>query len=354
MDSDDDFDDPWSLDVRKKQKLATSGVILPMHVSFSIDRFLLTRSMCPRLVACTLQASDDEDSMYGDRDDREDSHGAQHVLVLIDCCPSMFEPSIPDQDGEVISPMQASLKACEEILRNKVKHVAVQKTGKRDGVGIMLYGIPKDNHTTQILVSMEPPGIQQILKIRNLLDTKGSLKEEYGVGIKEVDGSGLSPLRIALHNADGAFNQAKCVKQATPGKTLPDAKSAWIFTNDDDPLGGNEEERTKVAKAANDAIENGVELHVWPMKTPFRGDFYDSILSAPVEAAQEEALFDMEALMDRIKRDFRKMRTAFSCPMLLPDWRSRPDDPGIQIDFYRTVQLQSKPQPVWIHQETKK
>ena len=299
------------------------------------------------------QSLDDSDGKDGDREDREDAHGAQHVLVLIDCRPSMFVPSIPEQEhGETISPMQASLKACEKLLRNKIKHVAVQKTGKRDGVGIMLYGIPKDNQTTQILVPLEPPGIQQIQKIRAYIEGKGSLQEEYQVGTKAADSSGLSPLRTALQNADGAFNQAKCVKQPTPSdKALPDAKSVCIFTNDDDPLRENDQERMKVEKAANDAIENGVELHLWPMKTNFRSDFYDSILRTPVETQES---FDMEDLMLRIHRDFRKTRTAFSCPMLLPDWRNRPDDPGIQIDFYRPVQLQSKPQPITIHQETKK
>lgn len=144
----------------------------------------------------------------------------------------------------------------------------------------------------------------------------------------------------------------RCVKQRTPSdKALPDGKSLWIFTNDDDPL-KDDEDREKIEKAAGDAIENGVEIHVWPMKTPFNSDFYDSILTTPVPETEET--FDVEDLMDRIQREFRKQRKAFQCPMLLPNWREHPEDPGIMIDFYRPVQIQKKPQPFVIHQQTKK
>jgi len=151
-----------------------------------------------------------------------------------------------------------------------------------------------------------------------------------------------------------SFSTLRCVKQrSTSDKALPDGKSLWIFTNDDNPMKDEDDEgQEKIEKAASDVVENGVDIHVWPMKTPFNSDFYDSILPSPVET--QEDIFDMEELMDRIKREFRKQRIAFRCPMLLPNWRDQPEDPGIMIDFYRPVQIQKKPQPITIHQETKK
>lgn len=133
---------------------------------------------------------------------------------------------------------------------------------------------------------------------------------------------------------------------------MPDGKSLWIFTTDDDPLADEEESSEKVEKAASDLLENGVDVHLMPLKTPFNSEFYDSILSSPVET--QEDMFDMDDLMDRIKRDFRKHRIALRLPMLLPNWRQKPDDPGIMIDFYRPMQIQKKPQPRTIHQETKR
>jgi hypothetical protein len=103
-----------------------------------------------------------------------------------------------------------------------------------------------------------------------------------------------------------------------------------------------------VEKAASDIFENGVDIQLWPLKTPFQSEFYDSILTGPVETQQ---MFDWEELMDRIKREFRKQRIAFHCPLIFPN---RTNDPGVALDFYRPVQVQKKPSPTSIHQETKK
>jgi len=153
--------------------------------------------------------SSENDFQDGNREDREETFGTQHVLVLIDCRPSMMIPSIPVQDGDPISPMQASLRVCETLLRSKVKHTAVHKTGKRDGVGIMLYGIPDTTQTTHNLVAMEPPGIQQIRKIQAFVNGEETVERECNLG----DGSKMASwsLRRALQDANGAINQAKYV-----------------------------------------------------------------------------------------------------------------------------------------------
>lgn len=156
------------------------------------------------------QPSDDLDK-DGGREDREDTFGAQHVLVLIDCRPSMFVPSIPgEQEGETISPMQASLKACEQLLRSKVKHVAVHKTGKRDGVGIMLYGIPDNTNSTHPLVELQQPGVEQIQKIRAYVEGKASVEEDCKLeDMKSKETSWT--LRKALQKANEAITKAKYV-----------------------------------------------------------------------------------------------------------------------------------------------
>lgn len=160
----------------------------------------------------------------------------------------------------------------------------------------------------------------------------------------------LFQLLLVLTNP--SFLSTRCVKKRTASdKALPDGKSLWIFTNDDNPT-ADDEEPLLIEKATSDLLENDVDIHVWPMKTPFTTDFYDSILAAPVET--QENIFDMEELMDQIKREFRKHRVAFRLPMLLPNWRDHPEDPGIMIDFFRPIQIQKKPQPKTIHQETKR
>ena len=128
----------------------------------------------------------------GDEDDDEGEDegptiGASHVLVMIDCNPSMFVPSIrltsdDDDDGnrddveaednsdqqggddegaamviddenatrtsrqqQLVTPFEAALRATEKLIRGKVNSVATSRGGTRDGVGVMLFATKKFN-----------------------------------------------------------------------------------------------------------------------------------------------------------------------------------------------------------------
>jgi hypothetical protein len=271
---------------------------------------------------------DDDDS----GEDRAEAavHGAQHVMILVDCRPSMFVPSVPHENGNMmISPMQASLLAIEEVLRNKVKNVAVLKTGKRDGVGVLLC----EAEEAQTLLPLEPPGVHQCTKIR----------DHAPVQSKEESSTTTLGLKRAIHEANKAFSDAKCVKNPT-NSYKGDAKSVWIFSDNDNP---GEEEKEHLERIAMDAVDNGVQLHLWPLKENFQTDWWNTILTCPIT----EAKMDMEDLTAAIHREWRKVRPAFSCPILLPDLNE--GDPGIMVDFYKCIQVQRKPQATIIHQQTK-
>ena len=173
----------------------------------------------------------------------QDAHAyaARHTLILIDTHPSMFEPciricngdSVEDSDGDsddddtsstteerneydtkkkaknsssstskalLTTPFDASLMAVERLLHHKVRTVAMSKLGKRDGVGVILYGTPDDikknhdekegdddendedneddnqveeetnaNESLKELIKLTPPGVDQIKTIRSCL-----------------------------------------------------------------------------------------------------------------------------------------------------------------------------------------
>ena len=110
----------------------------------------------------------DEDPFDGDFDEENEGDvrdvanvGAQHIILLIDCDNSMFEPYVPclsdpadgseasgDNDNatrrmqtcDYVSPMDVAITASHRILRTKIRYVAETKSGKRDGVGVLLYG----------------------------------------------------------------------------------------------------------------------------------------------------------------------------------------------------------------------
>lgn len=145
----------------------------------------------------------------------------------------MFERYIRDEEGELQSPMELSLTAISQLLRMRIRTVAESKTGKRNGVGVLLYGcdtmraIRKSGDSsdsdgaagdekilpsTHELVELTPPGIEQVLGIQACLG-KRDLEKEFSVrsgesrSDEEEDGSQL--LRTALHEANKVFMHAK-------------------------------------------------------------------------------------------------------------------------------------------------
>ena len=96
--------------------------------------------------------------------------GAQHVLLVVDCHSTMFAPFVTsDTSGEPSlssyanggsssgtssarsrrrgttrpfrydTPMDVSLGIAQQFVRQRIRTVVTHKTGKRDGVGIVLY-----------------------------------------------------------------------------------------------------------------------------------------------------------------------------------------------------------------------
>ena len=249
--------------------------------------------------------------------------GAQHILILLDCNRTMFQSYIhqtkqnEDEDGDgdgesatrtetesknLISPIDAALIACQKLLHHRVHNVATTRTGKRDGVGIVLFNCPISTSSLNLnstsirrLMELAPPGVEQIQKIRaynigtcnpnvgqsqsqsqgqgqgmhsqgsNNSNNDGRMrdlqKELYGRMAKdenenenedknESDQEQVLSLRSALFEVNKILSDAKCVKKPTRNEP-EDMKTVWVFTNEDDPTGtsicerGRERERER-------------------------------------------------------------------------------------------------------------
>ena len=140
MDADDAFGDEvvsFSVNRHAFYSRTLSGPTLPCHFSGH-------PGMQPEW------ALEDGDDDYGEETmedvDKEDSayYAAEHVLLMIDCHPSMFERYIPlldeetgegqEMDGEQISlrsPMEVALEVAKSMFRVKIKDVAETKRGER-------------------------------------------------------------------------------------------------------------------------------------------------------------------------------------------------------------------------------
>jgi len=431
--------------------------------------------------------NNDENDDDGDDDDLyTDSFtlGAQHVLVLIDCNPTMFLPTAPypssfsmypsssegkddeeEDNREYMTPIDIALQACEKLFRLRVNYAATSKSGRsRDGVGVLLYGCQHNSHrededddsetdneeedqiptlfsntretslsSTYELVPLSPPGTEQVLNIMDCYcspsssDNRGVVKSHPGYSQSnsgrrrnlhdEFTSSSsnymLCTLRSALHEASKIFANAKCVKKNATSSSksinLYDSKTIWIFTNNDNPCHSpmyntttqKEEERQQLLTIAKDAMENGIDMKIWPLPccyycdndtgikqgnnpkdvvlSPFDWNlFYDEFNKvvnnsddhyhdddeSMKRASSRTSNFDLDEMMESIKIHWKKVRKAFSLPLLLPGGRNsnregnsnkkEGEETGIMLDFFRVVNVRRRPQPVTVHQGTNK
>jgi hypothetical protein len=121
---------------------------------------------------------DDDDE---GEDDDVPTVGASHILVMIDCNPTMFVPSIRltsddddddddtgggeeaenasdenvSQKQQLVTPFEAALRAAEKLIRGKVHSVATSRGGTRDGVGLMLFATRKFNSEEKLQESAD-------------------------------------------------------------------------------------------------------------------------------------------------------------------------------------------------------
>ena len=169
---------------------------------------------------------------------------------------------------------------------------------------------------------------------------------------------------MRLHrNTDDCFLllpiiKIRCVKKAPSTATIEkiDAKTIWIFTNQDNPIPSSipnyDNVQNMLYTAVNDVFDNGQEINLWPLPNKMRkmfdkSLFYDEILDddmddeeleqkensarfrveegTPVSIDDNEDLngivhIDLEDLLETIGRRWKKVRKSQSIPLLLPDW----------------------------------
>ena len=141
----------------------------------------------------------------------------------------------------------------------------------------------------------------------------------------------------------------------------------WIFTNQDDPTHGDENQRNRLSTLKKDCREADIALHVLPLPKNAHGGaaikfdrdiIYNDLTSSykRVEDVCEESggVVDIEVILENFAKGMKKRRKYATVPLLLPGWKERKDDPGILLDLYSIVTTRSKPAKVAVHQEKNK
>jgi hypothetical protein len=292
----------------------------------------------------------DEDEAVGEGED--DLHfGGQHVIALIDCHPDMFvfvPPRLKDEEdvniedkylkhdkeGKAETPFDLSIRTMQKLVETVIEMTVTRKTGKRDGVGILLYNTRpqqkgrqqavQDDETTlgyqdnvddddkmdehesdndddddhnhddegksvnenddnlnqtnvHKLLDLAPPGIKQFRALSTVMDRNGrDLKAEFCPLTTDYE-LRQAPLQNAIEEAMRIFLHSKYVKDRNKAKTPEhiDCRAIWIFTNQSTPY--TPPLRRLVENVANEAKEQGIEFIVWPMASTVDGRLHSGI-----------------------------------------------------------------------------
>ena len=199
----------------------------------------------------------------------------------------------------------------------------------------------------------------------------------------------MSTLASNLSGYRFKLNLTRHVKTpSASSKQLPDSRTIWIFTNNDDPCKDNEETKNRLRTAKNDCQEGGITINVLPLPKLLISDeedssgfdksiFYNDLTSTSsqkktsTEEVKENDInvdisyadfgtadggpaVDIDTIVDNFQMGMKKRRKYATVPLLLPGWKGREDNPGIMLDLYSAVQVRSKLAKVAVHQEKNK
>jgi hypothetical protein len=326
---------------------------------------------------------------------------------MFENCPALQDPNLEE---ELLSPMDFVIQAAEAMVRSKIKSTMITKTGKRDAFGILLYNTrcrrpvdeedqirdpqesdEEDGHllvgsvgtratTVHKWIPLEPPGVSTVKALRVVQDDpivgrEKSLEKLYKVtkadDPDECDhGWSENPLRTALSEAKEVFQSSKHVNRKTK-QQIPDTKQIWIFTTNDDPCQGNEQLINVVKTLIADAQEDDIQVCIWPLpygdvnghpqKTVQQFDykkFYDVVGAFATlkkdddDSPQPDEEFNLAAVIEDMQYRWKKTNKSFAVPLLLPNWKTNRDYPGIWLDVFKLVQVGRRPLRVHVHQQT--
>jgi len=327
----------------------------------------------------------DEQGEDGDQFEfNENYFGAQHVIALVDCHPDMFQKGkikaeVDENDNEGSKPMtgiELSLKLIQTLLQQTIEQTVIRKTGKRNGVGLLLYNTKtkRDNDTkdgksdddtvddddkmddedddeemdedtddeksteppmettVHRLLDLKPPGIRHVQTLRNLLldkrrqTTNVDLKADFCPSPDDPDPT-IAPLQTALEESTRMFLNAKCVRDPSKnakGKNEYDTKSIWVFTNQANPY--SKERNQLIQNIANETKEQRIRIIVWPLVNPsennnldndeeFDSPFFEDIASEILFEQRLSTFVDLQDGLEGIYRILSKKRRTHYGPM---------------------------------------
>eukprot|EP01132_Coremiostelium_polycephalum_P010819 gene10819-13255_t len=224
------------------------------------------------------------------------------IVFLIDCSKSMFEKN---NDGEI--PFHMAIKCLIQTITDKII------TSESDLIGLCLYNTDKkkninDFDNIYVLFDLDVPDPKIILTLEEILESDFS--KSFGHCDKEF------PFCDALWTCSTMFSN--CTVKVSH-------KRIFLFTNEDNPNGFNENLRTISFQRAKDLTDLGIQIELFSMnRLDERFDFtlfYQYILlfddNDYIDPQQFDASTKFSELRNKLKRKEFKKRSLGKIPLYI-------------------------------------
>jgi len=236
------------------------------------------------------------------------------IILLVDCSSSMFNSLVPDDSlDSKMDEEGTEANRFSTVLNVIVDHLKYKIICSRDDlVGVVFYNTAKTENAN---------GFEHIYAYRNIDEADASLIK----GVKSLlDPEELEEELGGPSDTPAEFHKVLWVCSTMFGDSALKkvSKRIFVFTDQDDPTGGDEELQRLAIQKGNDLEELDIEMELFPLKPNFDArSFYMHLIRIPAD--EDIGAFGLnftgklESLRDELRKKEFKKRALASVPFEL-------------------------------------
>ncbi|XP_005379421.1 PREDICTED: X-ray repair cross-complementing protein 6 isoform X2 [Chinchilla lanigera] len=245
----------------------------------------------------------------------------------------MFE----SQGENELTPFDMSIQCIECVYTSKII------SSDRDLLGVVFYGTKKDKNSVNfkniyVLQELDNPGAKRVLELDRF---KGQLGQNH---FQDLIG----------HGSDYSLSEVLwvCANLFSDVQVKMSHKRIMLFTNDDDPHGGDSAKASRARTKASDLRDTGIFLDLMHLKK--RGGFDISLFYRDIISVAEDADLGVHfEESSKLEDLLRKVRAKETRKRVLSRLKFKLDkDTAFTVGIYNLVQKANKPPPVRLYRET--
>ncbi|KAM6162461.1 X-ray repair cross-complementing protein 6 [Erethizon dorsatum] len=259
--------------------------------------------------------------------------GRDSLIFLVDASRAMFESQYENE----LTPFDMSIQCIESVYTSKII------SSDRDLLGVVFYGTKKDKNSVNfkniyVLQELDNPGAKRVLELDRFKGQPGQNHFQDLIG----------------HGSDYSLSEVLwvCANLFSDVQVKMSHKRIMLFTNDDDPHGGDSAKASRARTKASDLRDTGIFLDLMHLKKRGGFDislFYRDIISVPEDADLGVHFEESSKLEDLL----RKVRAKETRKRVLSRLKFKLDkDTALTVGIYNLVQKANKPPPVRLYRET--